>query len=304
MVDGEISHHSFQVLLRPGRQGSENDGADGQPQQPGRHDFDFVREKRQKQPDEAVDSHLRKKPGQHHGNPDRRGLVGIGQPCVEGKERDLHGQSEENSGESEPGEATGEQPAFSEHGQLREVEGAPGEIDPEEREQHGHAAEERVNEKFGGRAVAIFAAPDFDEKERRHQAHFVEQEPEHEILRGERAVEGRLGDEHERAKTAAAALRAKSEGHNQGSQQDEQQTEAINAHEIFRSDGRDPGVTFHQLQARRTVVEFLPQHQGVKGGERAENQSDYAGMTRPAHPKSERPDQRNKNQHRDHASHA
>src|SRR5206468_3101018 len=78
-------------------------------------------------------------------------------------------------------------------------------IDTEEREQHRHAAEERVNKKFCRSAIPIFAAPYFNQQKCWDQAHLVEQEPKDEILRGERAVERRLHHQHGRIERATTA---------------------------------------------------------------------------------------------------
>jgi hypothetical protein len=64
--------------------------------------------------------------------------------------------------------------------------------------------------------------PDFDEQECRYQAHLVEQKPENEILRRERAVERRLHQQHQRAETATRALRKKCEREDERRQQHEQ----------------------------------------------------------------------------------
>src|SRR4029450_6074616 len=104
-----------------------------------------------------------------------------------------------------------EQSVFSERGQRGKIECALREVNSEERQQHRNAAEKCVKEEFSCRPVPVFAAPDFDEQKRRDKAHLVKQKPENEILRGERAVERRLHDQHERDGSALQTLREKRE---------------------------------------------------------------------------------------------
>src|SRR5205807_4601820 len=111
----------------------------------------------------------------------------------------------------EPLKLADEQSAFSETGERREIECSFGKINSEKREQHGDAAEKRVNEKLHRCVIAIFAAVNFDEKKCRNQAHLVKQKPENKILGGEGAVERGLHHEHERARAAFQPLGAESE---------------------------------------------------------------------------------------------
>ena len=151
------------------------------------------------------------------------------------------------------------QSACSEPRQFREIESSPNEINPEKREQHRDAPEEGVEEKLRRRAIALFAAPDFDEQESRHQAHLVKEKPEEEILRGERAVKRRLHDEQQRAKTAAHPLREQREREDQRRQHNQQQAQAVHAEHVFRADARNPGVPFHELHPARRAVVVMPE---------------------------------------------
>src|SRR6266567_4556690 len=117
---------------------------------------------------------------------------------VERKQRHFHRESEEDSGKREPRDIAAEQSMFSEIGERGEIERTFGEINPEKRQQHGDAPEECVNKKFRRGAVAVFAAPNFNEQERGNKAHLVKQKPKEEILGGECAVERRLHQQHQR----------------------------------------------------------------------------------------------------------
>src|SRR5204862_1615929 len=107
-------------------------------------------------------------------------------------------------------------------------------------------------EKLRRGAIAMFTTPDVDQQKTRDQTHFVEQEPENEILRSERAVEHRLHDQHgrvERAASIGSGLRQECEWNDQGGEQYEQQAQAIDAHQIFGADSRNPRMTFHELES-------------------------------------------------------
>src|SRR6266853_2085541 len=125
---------------------------------------------------------------------------------MEGKQRHFHGEAEEDSGKSEPRDIAAEQSMFSEIGERDKIERTFGKINAEKREQHRNTAQESINEKFRRGAVAVFAAPDFNEQERGNEAHLVKQKPKDEVLGGECAVERRLHQQHQRAEPGACAL--------------------------------------------------------------------------------------------------
>src|ERR1700736_4018305 len=101
---------------------------------------------------------------------------------MERKERNFDRESEKDSGKGEPGDPARQQTGLPEISERGEVECASCEINPEERQQHRNATEERVNKKLRRSAVALLSAPDFDEQERRNEAHLVKQKPENKIL--------------------------------------------------------------------------------------------------------------------------
>ena len=130
-----------------------------------------------------------------------------------------------------------------------------------------------------------FHRPDFDQQKTRDQTHFVEQEPENEILCGERAVERRLHDEHgrvERAASIGSRLRKQCEWNDQGGEQYEQQAQAIDAHQIFGVDSRNPRMTFHELESSRGGIEIPPQRQGASGRDDIKHQRNRAAIAQPA----------------------
>src|SRR5215467_9970215 len=119
------------------------------------------------------------------------------------KQRHLYREPDKNSGKSEPGEISREHSALSKTGQSSEVERTFCQVNSQERKQHGNASQKRVEEKLRRGAIAIFTTPDFDQQKTRNQTHFVEHKPKNEVLRGERALERRLHDQHGRVERAA-----------------------------------------------------------------------------------------------------
>src|SRR5439155_26557077 len=119
------------------------------------------------------------------------------------EKRNLEAQAEKDSCGGEAFTVAGKQVAgFCEIGETGEIKRAPGKIDPEEREEHRYATEKGIKEEFCGGAVAFFASPDFNKEESRDETHLVEEKPENEILGGERPVERRLHNQHQRKETA------------------------------------------------------------------------------------------------------
>ena len=78
---------------------------------------------------------------------------------------------------------------------------------------------------------------------------------------------------------AIHTVREKREGNDERCEQDQQQTQAIDADEIFGSDARNPRVSFHELKSGGTGVEFSPQHQRAKCRERIEHERHRARIS-------------------------
>src|SRR4030095_10009432 len=134
-------------------------------------------------------------------------------------------------------------------------------------------------------AIAIFTSPDFDQQKTRDQTHFVEQEPENEILRSESAEERGLHDQHSRVERAASIgsrLRKQCEWNDHGGEQYEQQAQAIDAHQIFGVDSRNPRMTFNELKSSRGGIEIPPQRQNTSGRDDIKYQRNRAAIPQPA----------------------
>ena len=120
----------------------------------------------------------------------------------------------------------------------------------------------------------------------------------------EGAVERELHYQHERAEPAIHSLREKCEWENERGQEDKEQTQTVNADEIFSANGWNPGMAFDQLKAGSGGIEVLPQGQGDNGTQRIESQRKWAGVI-PRHNADEKSaSKREQNQSRDQVSHA
>ena len=144
-----------------------------------------VREERDGDPQEAVAAHLQQDAGQDH-RARRRGLdVRVGEPRVEREHRHLDGERE-RAGEEEPHlERRGDRG----RDELRDRERVePGRlVEDEERDQHQHAARERVEEELHGGVDAPLVAPDPDEEVHRDEHRLPEHVEEEEVERDEDA---------------------------------------------------------------------------------------------------------------------
>jgi hypothetical protein len=85
--------------------------------------------------------------------------------------------------------------------------------------------------------------------------------------------DGRL---KERAGAAFKALRRKGERKNERGQQNQKQTQAVDADEIFGADRGNPGVALDDLKANCGGVEVSPQHKGIQSRDDVEYQGNRA----------------------------
>ena len=131
--------------------------------------------------------------------------MGIGQPGVEGKHRDLDGKGKEEGEEKHCGDGR----SVSRIGidfrrgliQSREAEGIDSgqnvvvEIQEQNAQQHQYRAGQGVEEELDGRVKFARAAPDADQQVHRNQHSFPEDEEEEEIERHEDAEHAGLQDQ-------------------------------------------------------------------------------------------------------------
>jgi hypothetical protein len=99
-------------------------------------------------------------------------------------------------------------------------------------------------------------------------------------------------------------LRQKRERNDHRREQYEQQTETIDANEIFSANGWNPRMAFDELKSRRSAIKISPQSEHAYCGDGVKHQGDWP--TIPPRPRAdcERSNERNKNDCRNQANHA
>jgi hypothetical protein len=121
----------------------------------------------------------------------------VGQPGVEGKERHLDRECQEEGAEQK--QLSGRSERNDTGLQLRlhilEIECAGQVEEPEDRYEHQNRSEHCVQNEFHGRVNAPFVAPHADDEIHRDEHHFPENEEEEQVERNEDADHARL--EHE-----------------------------------------------------------------------------------------------------------
>ena len=123
---------------------------------------------------------------------------------MEGPERDFDGEAEENAEEHEvmgaAGEFRGERAVAAELGEGLKIEGAGGDEEGGEADEHKGAAADGVDDELIRGARGTGAAPEFDEEKRGDEAEFPEEKPVEEIEREKDAERGALEEQEERGK--------------------------------------------------------------------------------------------------------
>ena len=274
-------------------EGAVEDADEGEPDDDRRVEHRCGREDLQAVPDHAEGADLVEDADQQDRGA-RLGLGGrVGQPGVEGPQRRLHREGEEEAEEQQllhvgvdvqPGEG-------------QEVEG-PGagdlrghHVQADQRGQHEQAAHEAVQQELHGSVGALHAAVAPDHEVDRDQ-HDLEEHVEQEDVGGdEDADHERLEDEDqgEVALDAAAALlvdvvpAGEDDDRHQGrGQRDQHQADAVDAHRVGDAERRDPRVRLDELEALGGVRAELQGHRdGQAQGHEREQQRHLLGQRTP-----------------------
>ena len=234
------------------------------------------REEREREAHQAVGAHLQ----QHAGQDDRAGggrlHVRVGQPGVEREQRHL---DRERDGERQ------EEPALRVRRDLQRVEPqqveavAAGRLlvqegEPEDGDEHQHAARHRVEHELDRRVDALVVAPDPDEEVHRDEHRVPEHVEQEEIERDEDADHRGFEREDEDRELLDLLLHAlpRREQRNrreEAGEHHQQQADAVDADVVVDAEGRDPRHPLDELEVGRRGVEARPDQQGHgKGHER------------------------------------
>ena len=157
------------------------------------------------------------------------------------------------------------------------------EIEHQDRQQHQHAAEQRVEEELDRRVLPTRSAPDADQEVHGEEHHLPEDVEEKEIERHEHAQHARLEQQEEHV-VGLHVLRDRPtrrtcQHREEGGQHDQRHTDPVDAEQIVDVEGWDPRLLHHALHAGLADSEL----RGANGPEER----------RPRHPERE-----HKNHHR------
>ena len=154
------------------------------------------RELADRDPEEAVGSHLRDHAGEEGRHLGRRLAVGVGQPAVERPERRLDGERDREA-EEEPVVRARRHPRQVERSLLQAVD--------DDRGEHQQRARDRIDDERDRRAHPRRSAPDADQDVERDQHRLEERVEQEQVLRDEDADDG-AGEEEQEAEVRARAL--------------------------------------------------------------------------------------------------
>ncbi len=229
-------------------------------------------EERQRETHEAIRPHLQQNARQDDGASGRRFHVGIRQPRVKRKHRNLDGKSNKE-GDEEPDRGV-ERNQRCRLIKFRNAEGENAgncvvmEVEEQNAQQHEHGAQQRVQKELDGRIEFARAAPDADQQIHRHQHRFPENEEEEEIERHEDAHHSRL--QHQKPDVIflhpnldGGPRRKNRDPTQQRGQHDQQKRNAVNAQVVTRANRGNPVIqrALDELEVRGGHLETLrPEH--------------------------------------------
>ena len=256
--NGGVGDHSFDVGLNEGLHGAVHDAEHPEPHRDRGELLGGVGEQRQGESQHAVACGLQQQAGEV--NRARGGglRVGIGQPAVQGWDRQLDREGKEEAEHQRELEPRRQCHAA----QVVVVEGEnPGgvviqEHQPEDRQQHQEARGLRVDEELCGRrdprvAAGSAVSPQRDQEVHRDQHHFPEQEEEEEIDGKEHADHAGEDPQQVQVEEAGTArdLRPRAEDRQQSDeprQYDQRERQTVQCQVDADTHGRNPGdLQFH-----------------------------------------------------------
>ncbi len=271
--DARIGHQLFQITLRERGQPAIKDRRDRKPQDVGHEDVSPVGRDGQGKAQEAIGAHLEQDAGEEHASGGGRFDVRRWQPRVKGKHRHFDGEGNEE-GEEDPA-LKGVRVGPSHH--RGNAEAAHLQIERDDRDQQQDRSRHRVNEEFERRIDLPRPAPNANQQGHRDEHEFPENEEENEVQGAEDPDHGGFHDQQADHEFFHASLDVTPRGehaerHDQGGQQDQQETDAINPQRVIDFQGWNPGAEFDELEVRLGDVETPVERQGVEGNGRGREQ--------------------------------
>jgi hypothetical protein len=204
---------------------------------------------------EPVRAHLQHHACQDHRAGRRRLDVGVGQPGVEREERHLD-RKRQREGKEEPVlRVLGNLQLI----QLEQVEAVTAgrplvqPRQPDDRDQHQHAAGHRVEDELHRRVDAAVVAPHADEEIHRDEDEVPEHVEQEDIERREDAEHRRLEEQHEDREfldllVNALPSREERDRRQEPGEHDQHQADAVDAQVVLDAERRNPRPAFDELE--------------------------------------------------------
>ena len=245
--DRRVRDELLDVGLCEGDQRAVHDADDGEDAEIRRDHARGPREHREREAQQAIAAELEHDGREDDGARSRRLDVGIGQPGVERKQRDLDAEGERKGEEAEELRSVRQ-----DHLAQRLVVERPhaGErvvlhVEVKNRDDHEQRADHRVDDELDGRVETTLTAPDPDDEVHRDEHHFPEDVEEEQVERGEGADHAGLEDEQRDDELAHLLVdrepRARDDdGHEERGEQDEPQRDAVDAQVKAHAQRLDP----------------------------------------------------------------
>ena len=208
VADGRIGDEPFEIGLHEGDERPVDDARHAETEEPRGGGRRSLGQHRQREPQKAVDAQLEEDAGQIDAAAGGRLDVGQRQPGVEGNDRHLDGEADEQRDEDDhlqPPPLTAHRQGVGRHarGEPVDVEGHAAcvggvpEDDRQQAEKREHAAGERVEKELDRRPAAVVVPPDADQKEQRHEGELEEHVEQDHVAGGEDAEHRRLEHQQE-----------------------------------------------------------------------------------------------------------
>ena len=200
------------------------------------------RQDRQRHPKEAVGAHLQQRTGKNGRCRRRRLDVGVGKPGVQGPDRHLDRETEEEQQEEPPLQPRGQQ--VPDGGKTNHVERAGLEVERDDADQHEHRAEQRVEEELHRRVLTSGTAPLGDQEVHGDEHELPEHVEQYEVESQEDAVGAYLQQEQHREVELRLGLdlprRDDREKRQQSREDQHRQGDTVDCHRVVDVDLGDP----------------------------------------------------------------
>jgi hypothetical protein len=201
----------------------------------------------------------------------RRLHVRVWQPRMERDERHLDRKGQRERQEQPELDARRQRQILEPHQVETEAAGR-GLMQVAERDdgdEHQDAPRHRVEDELDGRVDALVVPPDPDEEVHRDE-HGVPEHVEEKEVEGDEDPDHRALEEQEEGRELphprlnGLPRREERNRRQEPGEDDQQEADAVHAHQVLDAEGRDPGVALHELVARLGRREAVPEQERLR----------------------------------------